>query len=512
MAAARPFTRAILLASALVGGALAVSAPASAIAGGVAEVQGFVAKVDFGPAGYDGSTSCSGSVINARFVLTAKSCLPGQSGVPTKSLTVTLPGYSLAGAEVLPHPDRDVALIRLAADLPAAVTPALLATAPPAEDSTVTVAGFGRTADEWVPDQLHAAPMTVTSVGASTLQTRAAAEVSTCKGDAGGPAFTVAGGRATVVAINGPSWQLGCLRSESTRGGATEVRVDDVRGWIDGLLRVRNNLDIFRNGSSTMCMSIDDAVKTAGARVAQWYCTDGPDQRWVQTALGGSTVQIKSNHSGLCAGVKASTAFNAPVSQETCSGAGQQWAVESLSSGEIRYRNKLNNSCLADPGSSPTAGVLMITWTCDGTVRADQQWRVQSRDLGRLLRNDVTNGCVRSTGAAGGYLVDQENCHGTPVQRFSFPSKAGTTAIVQEATGRCLTAADDQRTQLRLDPCTGIDRQMWTVTTGTVNGNAVLRFQSVFSKLCVGISGAGTAEGTHVIQWPCGAADHWFRA
>jgi len=119
---------------------------------------------------------------------------------------------------------------------------------------------------------------------------------------------------------------------------------------------------------------------------------------------------------------------------------------------------------------------------------------------------------VRSNGAAGGYLVDQGNCQDSGAQRYSFPSRAGVTAIVNEGTGRCLTGIDDQRSQVRLEPCAGSDNQLWTITTGTVNGNAVLRFQNVFSRLCMGVSGAGTAEGTRVIQWPCGSADHWFRA
>jgi len=49
---------------------------------------------------------------------------------------------------VLPHPDRDVALVRLAADLPAAATPVTLATAPAATGESVYLAGYGRTATE----------------------------------------------------------------------------------------------------------------------------------------------------------------------------------------------------------------------------------------------------------------------------------------------------------------------------------------------------------------------------
>jgi secreted trypsin-like serine protease len=93
------------------------------------------------------------------------------------------------------------------------------------------VAGYGRTATEWVPGRLHAAPFTVQSVTAATLALTGAAG-DTCKGDSGGPAFRESGGQAELVALNDTSWQHGCLGETGTNQGSYEVRVDDLGDWI----------------------------------------------------------------------------------------------------------------------------------------------------------------------------------------------------------------------------------------------------------------------------------------
>lgn len=517
MNAARPLVRAGLVVAAIAAVGLTGAAPASAVANGAAETgadHGFLARIEYGRAGLTGSTACSGALVTNRFVLTSKACL-AVSGKPAKSLSVTLQaGFKLPGVEVLPHPDRNVALVRLAADLPATVVPASLATAPPAEGALLSAAGFGRTATAWVPGQPHVAPMSVTTVEPAFLRLTAEAGATTCQGDSGGPAFSFVAGKPVLAALHDSSAQLGCHGAGPAAGpSTTETRVDGLQPWLDGLLRVRNNQDIVRNLVSRMCAAIDAPTNTVGLRVEQWWCTDGRDQRWVQTALGGSTVQVRNAYSGFCLGVKTSTAANAPVSQEACSGAGQQWSLEAMDDGAVRYRNVLNKSCFANPSSSTTEGTQMITWTCNDTLRRDQHWTIQSRDQSRMLRNNVTNTCVRANTTAG-FPIDTEACTDVPRQRYAFPGNASVTTIVNEATGWCLSSGGSTgNTQLVQEACDGGSDQNWLISRSTQTGQAVIRFQNQQSQLCVGVSRSGTADGTPVIQWPCGSsADHWFRA
>lgn len=69
---------------------------------------------------------------------------------------------------VVPHPDRNLALARLSAPV-TDITPVGLAGTAPAASETLMVAGYGRTATEWVPDRLHAAAFTVQDVATTTV-------------------------------------------------------------------------------------------------------------------------------------------------------------------------------------------------------------------------------------------------------------------------------------------------------------------------------------------------------
>jgi hypothetical protein len=126
--------------------------------------------------------------------------------------------------------DRDVVLAKLEKPV-TGVAQIALGGAPQAGE-TLQVAGFGRTATEWVPARPRVAPFTVSSVDGSAVSVSSADGVDTCKGDAGGPAFRVSGGTAQLVAVSSASWQHGCLDVTETRSGGVETRVDDLGGWI----------------------------------------------------------------------------------------------------------------------------------------------------------------------------------------------------------------------------------------------------------------------------------------
>src|SRR5205814_9139296 len=123
--------------------------------------------------------------------------------------------------------DRDLALAQLDTLIPD-ITPISLGTTHPATGAALRVAGYGRTATEWVPDQLRTATFSVASTAATTLAITGDNGIDTCKGDAGGPAFTETGGRPQLLGISSTSWQHGCTAVTETRQGSTETRVDDL--------------------------------------------------------------------------------------------------------------------------------------------------------------------------------------------------------------------------------------------------------------------------------------------
>ncbi|SCF04185.1 S1 family peptidase [Micromonospora chokoriensis] len=211
----------------------------------------FVAKLTIGEPGQAGSTTCSGALVAPQWVITAKDCF-GPSGVasgpPPRPTTATVGRTSLSTStgtvsavdRLVSHPGRNVVLARLTS--PASnITPIRLARDVPRYGQVLRVAGYGRTATEWVPDRLHTAQFTVGWWADQTATTfdvaaRVPATASICKGDAGGPAFRELESGPQLVAINGSSWQAGCIAETQTRQGAVEVRVDDLLDWVRGTI------------------------------------------------------------------------------------------------------------------------------------------------------------------------------------------------------------------------------------------------------------------------------------
>lgn len=219
----------VLSATVLAGGLLAAT-PAVAVSGGAAVPAGthpFLARIT------TATKACSGALIDPSWLLTSASCLTaGTNGVSGEAATITVgDGVTTTVAKVVRNPGRDVVLAKLAAPA-TGVTPVAVATTAPQAGETLQVAGSGRTATDWVPARPRVAPFTVGGVQGSSVTISSADGVDTCKGDAGGPAFRVAGGTAQLVALNSTSWQHGCLDVTETRQGGTETRVDDLAAWI----------------------------------------------------------------------------------------------------------------------------------------------------------------------------------------------------------------------------------------------------------------------------------------
>ncbi|MEU0536363.1 S1 family peptidase [Amycolatopsis tolypomycina] len=235
--------RAGLVLAAVVVAGVAGAVPGAAVTGGSPAAEGaytFATKVEVG-----GVHGCSGALVAPQWVVTAASCFPEngtQAGPPKLASKAIVGQRGSAGAEraivdLLFRTDRNVVLAKLAAPV-TDVTPVAIGTAAPAPNERLRVAGYGRTATEWVPDKLHTVPVSVQSVTATTLAVLGdPATATTCQGDAGGPLLRERDGVVELAGLHHASWQAGCLGSNETRQGTVETRVDDIADWIGLRLR-----------------------------------------------------------------------------------------------------------------------------------------------------------------------------------------------------------------------------------------------------------------------------------
>jgi Trypsin len=218
-------------------GASFVAAPAYAVTGGspITEAgQKFAVKVRIGDI-----RGCSGALVARSWVITLKSCLangsqPVADGAPAQPTTATINGHGFPVIEVVTRADRDVALLRL--PVQDRDDPEIWASGvAPQAGETLRIAGYGRTATQWAPDQAQVGQVTVDSVTATTFTVvDPAGAVNTCMGDAGGPAYRLeVSGLPKLVGLHSGSWQRGCLAVTDTRQGTTETRVDDLGSWIN---------------------------------------------------------------------------------------------------------------------------------------------------------------------------------------------------------------------------------------------------------------------------------------
>jgi hypothetical protein len=222
---------------------IATTAPASALNGTEAPAQlNFVAKINVGE-----QSACTGALVATQWVLTAATCFSADGapalGKPALATTVTVGRIDLTQAggsvqqavDLVPHPDRDLILVRLAkAITDPGIKPVRIATTPAAQGEKLTKAGFGRTKTEWVPSKLHTSTFTVASTTDTSVNLNGSDTATVCKGDAGSPALRTANGTLELVAVNALSGQGGCLGTDpaTVSTNALDTRVDGLGPWI----------------------------------------------------------------------------------------------------------------------------------------------------------------------------------------------------------------------------------------------------------------------------------------
>lgn len=282
-----------------------VAGPAQATVGGSAGdgEKSYVARIEIG----DTDRACSGALIEERWIVTAASCfaddpaqyasvaagappVPARATIGRTDLTTTS-GQVRDVVELVPRTDRDLVLARLSE--PAwGINPVPLSAVAPAEGESLSVAGYGRTQNEWAPTRLHAGTFTVTGTREAELDIEGQDGAAICKGDAGGPAVRSGAEGDELVAVSSRSWQGGCFGSEETRRGAVETRLDDITDWI-GAQVARWSLKAQANGKY-----VSAAVTTTGENQGRLRARSDTVAGWEQftfhTRDNGTTVALRS--------------------------------------------------------------------------------------------------------------------------------------------------------------------------------------------------------------------------
>lgn len=222
--------------------AVAVTGPAAADSD---TTHAYTAQLVIG----DHDRGCSGVLVDTEWLLTAASCFADN---PAESLAVPFgqarPGHHrdhrpgrphrYGGAvrkvvELVPRTDRDVVLARLNRPV-TNVTPLALATAAPTAGEELTLAGYGRSASEWAPLNLHTGVFSVDAPDATTATVTGKDGAAACMGDTGGPLVRTVNGTQQLAALSSRSYQGGCygIDAAETRTGGIVARVDDLGSWV----------------------------------------------------------------------------------------------------------------------------------------------------------------------------------------------------------------------------------------------------------------------------------------
>ncbi|MEU6311533.1 trypsin-like serine protease [Streptomyces sp. NPDC047014] len=363
--------------------ALLPSTPATAVTGpgATAGSYPFTVRVQLG--GDADSRTCTGTLVDQFWIMTAASCFattpgnPVAAGKPLLKATAVLGnGSTIDITEVNPRADRDTALVRLATPV-AGIKPAELAGSAPAPGTALTAAGFGRTRTEWVPGTVHTGTFKVNSTESTAISTTGKGTDVICKGDTGGPLLNADG---KLVGVNSRSWQGGCLGTAvgESRTGAISARVDDLTNWVQQA-RLATTTASIKNVISGRCLWVPWQTAGNDAVVKQYDCDPQyADQLWKIEPAANGAFQIRNVVSGRCLWVPWQTSGNdAVVKQYDClpEYADQLWKIEPVPGGRNQIRNAVSGRCLWVPWQTSGNDAVAKQYDCDPQY-ADQLWKL----------------------------------------------------------------------------------------------------------------------------------------
>ncbi|WP_327684390.1 trypsin-like serine protease [Streptomyces sp. NBC_00467] len=428
----RPLRLAALTAALITGPVALCAAPASAVTGGTVSADttyAYTARLDIG----DSTRGCSGTLIDAEWLLTAASCFVDNpaagpavpAGAPKLKTTAVIGRADLAGTqgaerrvvELVPRTDRDVVLARLNRPV-AGVAPIALATAAPTAGEQLTFAGYGRTKDEWAPLKLHTGTYTVEAATPTTAAVAGKDGAAACMGDSGGPVVRVVNGTATLAALNSQSYQGGCFGSDTseTRTGGVTARVDDLASWVNSKIGATRITDF--NGDGVEDIAISDPKATVGADA---------DAGVVRIVYGGGkgTAEINQDLDWVPGNAEASDWFGE--------------AVATVDHNEDGYTDLVVGTPSEDLGTAADAGMVDVLYGAAGGLGAGTQKVThleQGTGAGAILASAAEAGdrmghalAAGRTAAGEPYLVI-----GVPGEALGTVTKAGTAFYLRGTT------------------------------------------------------------------------------
>ncbi|MDG9668684.1 RICIN domain-containing protein [Hahella sp. CR1] len=119
-----------------------------------------------------------------------------------------------------------------------------------------------------------------------------------------------------------------------------------------------------KSKKSGLCLDVWSGSTQQAARIVQWQCHDGNNQRWKITPAGGGSYRLLAMHSGLAMDVEsASTANGAGLQQWPDNGSGaQRFKFEDLGNNEFRIINSGSGKSLDIEEASVEPGVRLQQW------------------------------------------------------------------------------------------------------------------------------------------------------
>ncbi|MEZ4866052.1 MAG: putative Ig domain-containing protein [Caldilineaceae bacterium] len=226
-------------------------------------------------------------------------------------------------------------------------------------------------------------PPTLTHPGNQSNAVNDAVTLSINASDADGHSLTFsATGLPNGLAINNSN---GLIAGVITTAGAfnVTVTVDDSHGgvvsgsftWSVSAQPAGPRPGIYQlvNVRSKRCVDVYGASTANGARIVQWSCHTGNNQKWLVETVG-ANYRLTAVHSGKVIDVNGgSTQTGAKLIQWPWhGGANQQWTIRPVAGGSYEIVSVNSGLCMDVTNGSTSNGVAIQQWNCNGTTT--QRW------------------------------------------------------------------------------------------------------------------------------------------